>query len=67
MLYNIVTEQVSQWRVFHELLMNSSIHMSSVILYVKCSFSLVAWFSNDYWPDLFDHRLLNKKHLYLTA
>jgi hypothetical protein len=67
MLYNIVSEQVSQWQVFHELLMNSSVHMSSVILYVKCSFSLVAWFSNDYWLDLFDHRLSNKKHLYLIA
>ncbi len=41
MLYNIVTEQVSQQMVFHELLMNSSVHMSSIILYVKCSFALV--------------------------
>ncbi len=41
MLYNIVIEQVSQWTVFHKLLKNYSAHMWSVILYVKCSFSLV--------------------------
>jgi hypothetical protein len=45
MLYNIVTEQVSQWTVLHELLMNSSVHMSSVILYVRCSFFLVVSFN----------------------
>jgi hypothetical protein len=42
MLYNIVTEQVSQRTLFHELLMNSSVQMSSLILYDRCSFSLVA-------------------------
>jgi hypothetical protein len=41
MLYNIVTEQVSQQMVFHELLLNSSIHMASVILYVRYSFLLM--------------------------
>jgi hypothetical protein len=45
MLYDIVTEQVSQKMVFHELLMNSKVHVSSVILYVRCSFSLVLSFS----------------------
>ncbi len=44
MLYNIVTEQVSQRRVFHELSKKTSVHMWSVILYVKCNFSLVVDF-----------------------
>ncbi len=42
MLYNIVTKQVSQWMVLLELLMNSSVCMSSAILYVRCGFSLVS-------------------------
>ncbi len=42
MLYNIVTELVSQQMVFHELLKKTSIHMWSVIHYAKCSFLLVA-------------------------
>jgi hypothetical protein len=41
MLYNIVTEQVSQKMVFHELLMNSSIHVSSVIL--SMSVAVLHW------------------------
>jgi hypothetical protein len=45
MLYDIVTEQVSQQTIFHELLMNFSIHMSRVVLYVKCIFSLVTYLS----------------------
>jgi hypothetical protein len=47
MLYNIVTEQVSQRTVFHKLLMDSSIHMPSVILYVRRSFSLI-WHGNGF-------------------
>jgi hypothetical protein len=43
MLYNLFIEQLSQRMVFHELLMNSSVCISSVILYVKCSFTVVAY------------------------